>query len=102
MYYFSYISMGYTCKNTLYKAVYALLASKERMIIPADEIETFKSGIEKDIDALNKRFARCNPIKPVWNTKYHSNDFQLWMGANVVCTFNLYTSQKNINQKSSS
>lgn len=92
MYYFSYISYNYTCKNALHKEVAKFLESKERIVIPAAEIGMFKSEILAGISVFNCAHKKCKPLEPVWNT-HDDGDFELWLGSGIICSFHLYKSK---------
>lgn len=98
MKYFSYISNEYSLKNSLEKAVYALLQQNNRQVIDASEVETFKEKILQDIEVLNKQNPRCRPFKPDWYMPHFSEargDAYLRLGGlnNPVCNFHIYHSK---------
>lgn len=93
MYYFSYISNSYSCKNKLEEAVYQQLRTFNRRVIPNDQLDTFKKDILEAIEASNQAHPRCKPVKATfWCSGMGDRDFVLSMGGGI-CNFNIYASK---------
>jgi signal recognition particle receptor subunit beta len=91
MHFFSYISNSYACKNKLEKEILAFLKTQERLVISANELDSFKANILSSIADCNDNNNRCNPIKAYWWVGHKEKDYHLSMGGGVA-NFHLYES----------
>lgn len=95
MKYFSYISNSYSLKNSLEKAIYAVLCDINRQVIDETEVEAFQRNITEQVEHLNKAFHRCKPCRIEWWAPRYSKDdkdFHLQLGGGI-CNFHLYATK---------
>lgn len=93
MMYLSYITNSYSLKNSLEKAVYEFLLSKERVLIAPEDLKRFKVDLLLGIEKLNEQNRRCRPVEPSWNVHDHKgfDDHSLWI--NGICNYYIYASR---------
>jgi hypothetical protein len=78
MNYFTYISYWYSPKNKLEAAIHEYLRKEERKIIPATEINAFRTRIYRGIMCINGMFPRCHPVTVAWRTETKAGNAKYW------------------------
>jgi hypothetical protein len=62
--YFSKITANHWCaKNKLHAEANEVAQDMERRLVTADELSGFRQELYGKIEDLNKKYARCNPLK---------------------------------------
>lgn len=86
----TYYGGSYVAKNQLERDQVELFESKDRILIEGFEgLERFKENTITELNRINQKNFRCNPMKPSWHkTGSESND--LFISGIRVVRFHIY------------
>ena len=72
--YFSRITRDHwTAKNNLEKAAKKLAREMDRILISENRVPAFKKEFQEKVNALNKEFSRCKPLRFSINSSFERN-----------------------------
>lgn len=86
------LGMFYQPKNKLQKAVQEFFKEQERKVIAGESVNKYQDYFDERIDALNKQFTKCTPVKlNIWS--HDSKDINIQIESVVGLSMLQFTEQ---------